>query len=441
MIAIPRGAGAAGFATAHFGGEHGSVVTTNPTALYYNPGSLGFSEGTHLFLDGQIALRGATWDHPAAPSDPPSPPNNLGNSGHASLLNVFGAPSLSGTMKLGNLAFGAGFFIPFGGLEHWSKNDSYNNPQYPSAVDGVQRWHIIDGQVTFIYLTAGAAYRLGPLSIGVTGNIIPSTTTFRKAQDIGSTQLPNSAAEGRANLDVSGTLASFGAGIMLEAVPNRVWIGASYQAQPGLGQHTLDGTLLISAPGASLPPANVSFTEALPDIFRAGVKWRVDENLELRLFADYTRWSVMQNQCLSAQGKPCLVYPSGADASGTNQVIANYRRNWNDTYNGHVGGSYWLKPEIELFAGAGFETAATPDATLEPGLGDADNVLIAAGARFLLTTSFYFAVSYTHLQFLNRDNTGRSALANAVGPTVQADGGGKYTQWVGVFDLNLEKQF
>ena len=59
----------------------------------------------------------------------------------------------------------------------------------------------------------------------------------------------------------------------------------------------------------------------------------------------------------------------------------------------------------------------------------------------LVANWFYLAASYTQLVFLDRDNTGKSALAAASVPTQQQDGGGKYTQWVGFFDLNLEKTF
>ena len=122
-------------------------------------------------------------------------------------------------------------------------------------------------------------------------------------------------------------------------------------------------------------------------------------------------------------------------------VQANYRRDWNDTYGVRVGGSYWLHPEVELVAGLGFETAAVPDSTLEPGVVDANNVGVALGGRFLIAGWFYLGASYTHLQFVNRDNTGRSTLALAKVPTQQQDGGGRYTQWIGIFDVNVEKQF
>jgi long-chain fatty acid transport protein len=199
--------------------------------------------------------------------------------------------------------------------------------------------------------------------------------------------------------------------------------------------------LAISVGSTNAPTQQVEFHQALPDIWRAGVRWRVMKDLELRLLGDYTRWSAMQTQCLAIQGKPCAVFPDGSDASGVGNTVLNVRRNWKDTYHGHLGGSYWLKPEVELFAGAGYETAAVPDTTLEPAIADANNIEGSVGGRFFLFDAFYLAVSYTHLQFLDRDNTGLSILSHSMGPTVQADGGGKYTQWVGIFDVNAEKSF
>jgi long-chain fatty acid transport protein len=442
VVAWPCEAAAAGFATARFGGEHGSVVTTNPTALYYNPAGIGFSEGIHLFLDGNLALRNATWSHTHAPSDPADPPGAEGaNTGQAHLFNVFGAPALGATMKFGRLAVGAGLFVPFGGRESWDANDQFKNSQFPLAAGGVQRWHIIDGALTFIYAAVGASYRFGPLSVGIAGNLVFSSVSFSQAKN--PTGAPDTAQEGRANLDVSGTNGSFGAGVMLEVVPQRLWLGASYQSQPGVGPQTLTGTLKLATP-YSMPPVStdykVSFSEALPDIVRAGARWRPIEDVELRVFGDFTRWSVLRTQCVGLQDRPCAVLPDGSapDGAGT---LTNFRRYWNDTYGVRAGASYWLRPEVEFFAGAGFETAATPDGTLEPGLMDADNIDGALGGRFLIANWFYLAVSYTHLQFLNRDNTGSSNLANAQFPTRQQDGGGRYTQWVGLVDLNAEKSF
>ena len=36
----------------------------------------------------------------------------------------------------------------------------------------------LDGALTFVYATAGAAYRVGPLSVGVAGNLVLSSVSF-----------------------------------------------------------------------------------------------------------------------------------------------------------------------------------------------------------------------------------------------------------------------
>ncbi len=435
----PRAAHASGFATARFGGEHGSVVTTNPTALYYNPGGIGFSEGTSVFVDGTLAIRNASWNHTRAPTDSEDSPGAEGaNAGHARLSNVFGAPALGATMRLGDLAIGVGLFVPFGGKATWGTNDKFANSDFPLAAAGVQRWHAIEGSLSFIYTTVGVAYRLGPISLGVSGNLILSSVSFHQAKNPTGGGDPDTAREGRAKLDVSGVTGSFGVGLMWEAVERRLWLGASYQSQPGFGPLKLNGTLDISSPTTNQHD-EVTFTQGLPDIMRAGMRWKPTDDLELRVAADYTRWSFNRTQCVALKDYACAVYPDGSDASGG--TFSNKRRYWQDTYGAHLGISHWITREIEIFAGLGYETAATPDATLEPGLADADNIQRAVGSRFLVASRTFVAVSYTDLQYMNRDNSGKSELANAQVPTRQPDGGGQYTQWIAAFNLNVEKVF
>jgi len=53
---------ASGFSAAEFGGEHGNVVTTEPTALYFNPAGIALSPGTHFYGSGILGLRRAVGD-------------------------------------------------------------------------------------------------------------------------------------------------------------------------------------------------------------------------------------------------------------------------------------------------------------------------------------------------------------------------------------------
>jgi long-chain fatty acid transport protein len=432
---------AAGFASARFGGEHGNVTEVNPTALYFNPGAIAHSEGIHLYLDGTLALRRLIWTHAAAPGSVPDPSGAEGaNSGRAELFNVFGAPMFGATLRAGNFAFGAAVYVPFGGRAHWSKNENFEGgAEYPLAADGVQRWHGIEGALTYLYGTVGVAYRLGPLGIGVSGNLVRSSVLSRKAKNPTGQGDPDTEHEGRVELDVSGTQASFGVGALLEALEDELWVGASYQAQPGLGPMQLSGTLTLTYDGSSAPYP-VTFDQALPDIVRAGARYRPLKALELRLFGDMTRWSVMQTQCVAVEGYACIVDATGADA-GDGGVLLNLRRKWRDTFAVRAGVSHWLSEPLELFAGLGFETAAVPDSTLDPEIADSQTVSVALGGRVSLPGKWYLGASYTHIQYLNRDNSGKSELASAVLPTRRADGSGRYSQWIGVLNANVEKEF
>lgn len=441
---------AAGFATQTFGGEHGSVVETNPTALYYNPAGIGFGSNSAIGVYGLLAVHRVTWTHSQASDDYPDPPDAQGaDTGKASLLNVFGGASLAGTTHLTkNLTIGAGFFAPFFGISHWDKNNGFNNlTKYPEVADGIQRWFGIDGKIEVLYFSAGAAYRLGPLSIGATGNFISSTFSLYQAHNLGGMGKPDVTTEGRSYFDVQGYNGSFGAGAMLEVVPDQFYLSASYQAQPGLGPQALNGDLYINSPGEKPAHSLVTLHQQLPDIVRAGIRVHPRSiPWEFRLFGDYTRWSVMKNQCVGGQNEACGVAQDGGPPGGGEVVLANVRRDWNDTFGVRVGASYYVKPSVELFAGAGFETAAVPDSTLAPDIPDADNILLSLGGRFALTDALFILASWTQIQYLDRDNT-KSTLASDpsgnpyVYPTVEGNGNGHYTQWAGFFSGNLEALF
>jgi long-chain fatty acid transport protein len=170
--------------------------------------------------------------------------------------------------------------------------------------------------------------------------------------------------------------------------------------------------------------------------------------LELRLFGDVTRWSVLQTQCVSLRDRPCAVDPSGADATPEASTVQTVRRHWRNTWAVRGGLSYWPKlgkspadQPLEIFVGAGAEKRAPPATTLEPGLIDADNVQGAFGVRVTLASTWALVASYTQLHYFPRDNTGRSQLGSAELPTRRADGGGRYELSLSLVQTSLEKRF
>ncbi len=439
-VLVASTAHAAGFASAEFAGESGTVVSANPTGLYFNPASIALLSGVNVFASGVLALRGGTWTHARSNGEVPDPPEAEGaNVGTAHFVNVFGAPAIAATAKVGDFSLGAATYVPFGGRISWSRNDVFSNdPNYPLASGGVQRWTITQGGITHLFSTLGAAARFDWFSVGLSANLIYSSITNLQAKSYSAAALPDATSEGRNQVEVSGWDGSFGIGAMIEAIPDQLWLATSYQSRPNLGgEMKLKGTLTIAYQG-DVSSQPVTFTHALPDIFRLGARYRPIKALELRLFGDYTRWSVLQGQCISMRDKPCAVSLSGADLTPESTTVQYMERRWNNTLGVRLGMTYDLARDVGLIAGTGFETAATPDATLDPGTPDATNLRLALGGRVAVTPALAASLGITGVYYFRRDNTGKSTVATVELPARRADGGGVYELWMVLLNLGLE---
>lgn len=431
---------AAGFASAEFAGEAGTVVSDHPSSMYFNPAAMALSEGMTLYASGVLALRHGHFTHARSMGEAPDPTDAEGaNVGTAHFSNMFGAPSLAATYKVGKLAFGAATYVPFGGRIHWSRNRLFtNDAYYPLAAGGVQRWTITQGGITHLFSTAGVAAQWRWLSVGLSGNVIYSTIINTQAKSYSAVGLPDTTSEGRNRIDVSGFDASFGIGVIVEAIPHHLWFGTSYQSRPNLrGEMKLNGTLTLGYQG-DVTSKPVTFTHALPDILRLGARYQLSKTIELRVFGDYTRWSVLQGQCIAMRDKPCAVTLAGLDNTPDATTIQYMARNWNDTFAVRLGLTYQLAPGVGLDTGLGYETAATPDGTLDPMLPDAQNVRMALGGHWSITPRVTGTFGVTGVYFFRRDNTGKSTLAMPELPARRADGGGVYELWLVLLNLGLQ---
>ncbi|MFT3756497.1 MAG: outer membrane protein transport protein [Pseudoxanthomonas sp.] len=231
-----------------------------------------------------------------------------------------------------------------------------------------------------LYYSLGASYVIPAwrLSFGAGGNLIYARTQILRAKTTpGSDAL---SLEGRSSLDASGIVGSFSVGSMWEAIRERLWVGASYQAPPGM----YDGMVLKGKIKTYLPPNGmdrsdkVEFHQTLPDIIRLAVRYKADR-YELRAFGDYTRWSVMDQQCVAHVGASCSVDAQGKSTAGAGQIINNQIRRWKDSVGLRLGGSYWFSPDIEGFVGLGYETNAIPGPYLTPDIIDGKKISRCCG--------------------------------------------------------------
>jgi long-chain fatty acid transport protein len=467
-MATPALAG--GFAASRFGGEHGHPATHHPTAMYFNPAGLALSSGTRLYLEGLFIYRSASYDRSAGAIDTVVPDGETAsgtpelatsaNAGHAELGNYLASPFFGLVSDLGvpNLGVGVGVYAPFGGSAKWDPNLDYvGDEQFPGAVDGVQRWSNIEGSQRAVYFTAAAAYRIpaAKLSVGAGINYIRSeVSTVRARTATGTDDLmagTDTLLEGRSLLEVEGTAFSVSGGLAWQPVQTLV-VGASYQSQPGFGEHGLEGTLTNKFGAGDITQSQVEMRQSLPDVVRLGAAFRPLPGTELRLSGDWTRWGVFDKQCvldLTDPNRNCALTEDGAvdtDAGGAG-IVVNVQRNFKDTYGVRLGGSYWFQPNLEVFGGTAYDSNAVPDETIDAALIDMHKVISSVGVRYgLMRGRLDLSAAFTYVAYFertidarDRDDDGAPITMDA--PSRNPDGAGTYDQDVGLLTIGAQYAF
>lgn len=431
-----QAAHASGFSVARFSGEHGHPTTDNPTGLYFNPAALR-GERVELLADGLFGLRRVTYTRQSQPTDVQDPQDARGaNVGRATLQNFLAAPSLWLKVPVSSrLVLGAGVFTPFGGPISWDERAAFSQSRYPGPVDGVSRFHAIEGLSITTYGALGGSYAVtDKLRFGVALNAVYTQIQDVRAWSGGRNGV---AAEGRSLLDVNGWAFGFGAGALYEDAAKRFRLGLSYQSRPNVaGGFKLGGQLSNDIGGPS--SADVQLHEDLPDIVRLGVAYQPEPSLELRLFGAWERWSAFDRQCVTQAGANCDILPDGGQPDG-GSVLQDVPRKFRDAFEARAGVSVWTSQDVELFSGLGVMSEAVPSETLESSLPDFFGVTFALGARVRLADALSVGGGISHIVSPGRD--AHSTLQNAALPSKLPDASGHYTQSVSYADLNVAVRF
>ena len=429
------------------------MVDASPAALYYNPGAIGLLDGQHLMIDSAFAWRTASYRRFPEAIDGSS----LDTAEDAGFDREDAAAALSGRAELNDIVVlpfagvvtdlgisrspvrvGVAAFVPFGGQASWDEREA--SADFPGARDGSARWYSVEGTIRSLAGTFGVAYRIERprLAFGVAGTLYrQEVETLRARNADASDNLVSSngsLVEGRSLLDVSGTAVGVGGGVLWEALADTLWVGASYQSQPGFGTLELEGDLtnvLGAAPPAA--PVDVVFTEELPDIARLGTRVRVSRAVELRLQMSWERWSELDQMCLATADvsdvdRACA---TAADGSLRNRELASdvvqvFQRDFRDTVGLRAGVS-WFIDRLELLAGGAFDTNAIPDRRLDPALFDANKVVVALGAGYRFE---HLALSLTvsNAFYFERDTRGARGNETLARPSRQPANEGVYRQ-------------
>lgn len=434
-VLFAKPAAASGFSVARFAGEQGNVTTDNPTGLYFNPGALR-ARRPELFVDGLFGVRRLSYTRQARPSDAADPVGAEGaNVGRARLSNFMASPSLWLVLPVSSRwVLGAGLFTPFGGPIRWDERASFAGSAYPGPLDGVTRFHAIEGLSITSYGSLGASYLIGDsgLRIGLALNAMYTRVEDVRAWSGGRNDVVG---EGRSLLEVDGLAWGFALGALYTR--DELRLGLSYQSRPNLaGGMSLRGRLANDIGGPS--SANVELHQDLPDIVRLGVSYRARSNVELRASGAWERWSAFDRQCVTQGDAECRLTARGAQLEGGG-VLQNIPRRFRDAFEARVGVSIWTTPALELFSGAGVMSAAAPSATLDPSLPDFVGVTFTLGGRLQVSEALGIGASLSHI--FSPARSADSRLQDYEPPSKLPDASGHYRQTISYADVNVSVRF
>ena len=427
MAGGAREAKAAGFANTNAGGEQGTVVSTNPMSLYYNPGAMGLAKGSQLGLYGSLI-------HPACDvlSGPPArrrtsriPRTRRARTrAPAHLINLFGGPRSRGTLKFGNLTLGAGFFAPFGGSAHWGQNAAFERREVPAG----RRRACSAGSASTASFASSTSPRARPTALGHSASalrVISSArpSTRRKPRIRGGHGLPRRRTRGRAFLDAHTFNGSFAVGRDARAVagPTLDWrlVPSPARARTAIAQRAIQ---CLVARARRIQDSPVDFQADAARYLSGRHPMEAQErSSRISGLRRLDQLECVQVPVSRTRGEPVHDRRRRGGQHGGRRRAAIISVATGTTRTAGASGVSWLgRPAVELLFGGGYETArGRPTTTLAPDLPDANNFQATLGARFRLTESLFLTASYTHIQYMTRDTTGKSTLEqDAQGNTV-----------------------
>jgi long-chain fatty acid transport protein len=434
---IPGDAAAGGFYVARFGGEQGQVTSHHVVSLYYNPAGLAFDSGTRVYAEGTLARRSASYERPVDAIDNVvddgsggTPNSAIGaNAGTATLGNWLASPFVGVASDAGieNLAVAMGVYAPFGGSATWDH-----------ANDGVQRWWALEGSMSSMYVSGAAAYRLPDLNLSFGASVSwvhSEINTIRARTLTGSDDLVSptgSMMEGRSLIDANSNNMALGLGVHWRPTKT-LRLAGSYQSQPGFGQMSLKGVLTTKLATSAASESNVEMQQSLPDVYRLGAQFQATPKLSLSTQVAFVRWSVFDRQCVLDRNMPerncALTADGGVDMeAGAAGVVANFPRDWKNTWTIGAGGNYQATPRVLIMAGGSYDTSAVPDETLDPALMDMNKFTGTAGIQFPLGDTVRMSAQLSRVVYLQRSIAPRHPESAPVGPSRSPDAAGNYSQ-------------
>ncbi len=407
--------------------EHGARATAmggavfanlqDASAIYFNPGALGYVPGTSIVI-------GSTLIFPSARFAGPSPSTTETKMES----NVFYPSVLYASHTLENgFSFGLGIFNPYGLGTEWDEN-------------WVGRYLGTESTLRTFFINPTVGYRISDIvGIGAGLNYVLSTVKLSQALELrlpippDYPQLP----DGMAKLEGDGSGIGWNVGLYLKPT-NDINIGVAYRSKVTIdidGEADIDVSEAaeVFPPLPQLLPGGKATTEFVtPANLHVGLSYFGFENLSINFGFQYVFWEDVKKILIDFEQK--------TDLQDTQELLFNYENG----YIIRVGFEYALNEVLDIRAGYLFDSNPTQDEYLTPRLPDSDRHGITLGFGYKISDLVTVDVGYMYLSFAEREVTNSqisylpftSAVSGILFPM-----NGTYNSSANLIGLNLKFNF
>jgi long-chain fatty acid transport protein len=292
--------------------------------------------------------------------------------------NLFYPPSVYAAYTFkGGVAFGVGFFVPYGlGIE------------WPEGWSGFQEIESIDLQN--FYINPSIAWSpFEWLSVGMGFNMVRSLVSLQKGLEF---------IDQRGFLEASGQAWGFGmnAGVLLRILDGRLSFGLSYRSAvelkfEGRGDFTVPDTF-----ASMLEDQPLETHLTLPHYVGVGAAVKPHEMLTVSLDITFTTWSTFKNFAIT--------FPADELRPEDERLSSSEPRQWSDVFSVRLGLELPPIGGLALRAGFVFDRNPSPRRTMSPSLPDSDRIDVSAGIGYAFPFGFSFDAGYMYVHFMERSS-------------------------------------
>lgn len=385
MMAFSVEVGASGFQL----NEHGTramgmggafaAQASDASAIYFNPAGLGFQKSGSAYVGTTLVTLSTTFTGPS----PATTSTDLKK-------QLFFPTNAYAAITLDNgLAFGVGFFSPFGLGTEW-----------PSEWEG---HHIaLKTDIRTFFINPTVAYRINDqLSFGVGASYVFSDVKLkyrvRTYSSLSPTPTP-ATYDGTASLEADGDAFNFNAGLLYKPLED-LSIGVSYRHSTKMDYSGEASFKDMQALSTWFPGGEGKTTIELPNTVFLGVAYDVTPALTVETDVQYTGWASYDQLQIDIATGPAA--PAALGGQPLQKSPAPADKGWKNVYMIRAGGEYRLDP-YAFRAGFIYDQTPQPDRSVEPMLPDANRVEFVLGFGYQITPAITADAAYQFILFSDR---------------------------------------